>query len=104
MHFLSMVLYSFPIKKPKVGFSIKVSSSHVPCTQQPRSQNSDIAFRVRKEKERSISELIFDLRRARQAAGANVPDSCGGGAEGSTVDHQAIPTSKKQAKCMKHGD
>lgn len=77
LYALFIALYTFPIQKPKVGFSIKVSSSHVPCTQQPRSQTSDIAFRVRKEKERSISELIFDLRRARQAAGANVPGKWG---------------------------
>ena len=67
-----------------------------------RSQNSDIAFRVRKEKERSISELIFDLRRARQAAGANVPDFCGGEPRGAlSIIGPFHPTLKKQAKCMK---
>ncbi len=36
-----------------------------------------LSYRIsRKEKERSISELIFDLRRARQAAGGN--ENCHG--------------------------
>lgn len=85
-----------PLKRLRLDFPSKFYPAM--C----RSQNSDIAFRVRKEKERSISELIFDLRRARQAAGANVPDFCGGEPRGAlSIIGPFHPTLKKQAKCMK---
>ena len=75
----------------KRGFLAFASKFHKAMCHVPNQRK--LSYRIsRKEKERSISELIFDLRRARQAAGGN---DC-------AMDH-LHSTLKNKPNAMKNG-